>query len=145
MENLEQVDINTNTSEFASAVWNELMQPDQRNRLTDLLSARQKWKKAQNWTEGISQTFFLIATILAFSAYYWDTKLLSFLAGAVGGTGTGLFGFSKYAGSESSERSINLTRTWVEIRSGPSYNTFQSNNPDLENDTSADNPSIQAD
>lgn len=114
-----QVVITTNTSEFASAVWNELMQPDQRTRLADLLVARNKWKKSQNWTEGISQTFFIFASILAFAAFFWELKILSFLSGTIGATGTGLFAFSKYSGSESSERSINLARTWLEIRQGP--------------------------
>lgn len=61
--------------------------------------------------EAAGQALFVLATVLAFAASYWDTRgAIAFAAGLCGAAGLSVTRYAAYAGRESSERSLLLNR-----------------------------------
>lgn len=61
--------------------------------------------------EAVGQALFLLATVLAFAASYWDRGgAIAFAAGMCGAAGLGVTRYAAYAGRESSERALVLNR-----------------------------------
>ncbi|BCS82879.1 hypothetical protein QLL95_gp1244 [Cotonvirus japonicus] len=68
------------------------------------LRSKSRWKFIGDLTESLSQICVGIATVLAFSAGFYELNLLSFLSGSFGTSSLVLLQFSSYAMKESKER-----------------------------------------
>lgn len=61
--------------------------------------------------EAAGQALFVLATVLAFAASYWDRRgAIAFAAGLCGAAGLAVGRYAAYAGRESSERALLLNR-----------------------------------
>ena len=72
--------------------------------VNDNISARYTCRKTGHILEVVSQLFSLGSTILAFSAGFYDIKLLSFIAGCLGSLSLATLKTSAFALKESKER-----------------------------------------
>jgi hypothetical protein len=76
--------------------------------VNDNISARYTCRKTGHILEVVSQLFSLGSTILAFSAGFYDIKLLSFIAGCLGSLSLATLKTSAFALKESKERTTAL-------------------------------------
>lgn len=107
-------------NDLRNTVENELINPDIKEEVICLLKSRKRWKLVSNVTETTGQVIIVVSTILAFaSGVYKDNNVLSFAAGCTGTTSLALLNFSKYALSESNERTNTLNSLLTHINITP--------------------------
>jgi hypothetical protein len=81
-----------------------------RNEVRDLARSRQQWRSCANWAEGAGHIFLAAGTVAAFSAGFFATKFVAFVAGGSNVLFYALNRFSSYANRESEERTLVLNR-----------------------------------
>lgn len=102
--------------ELRTTVENELINPDIKEEVIELLKSRKKWKKISNITETMGQVLIAVSTILAFAGGVYDENTgLAFAAGCVSTTSLALLNFSKYSLGESNERNNLLNSLLIRI------------------------------
>jgi hypothetical protein len=74
------------------------------------IRSKTRWKIASDVIEFFAQILVGASTILAFSAGYFDDKILSFIAGAIGTLALVMLRFAVYAMNESKERTIQVNK-----------------------------------
>lgn len=111
-------------------VLQKIIQPAYIKDISSLVDWRFKWRKIGNYLESFSQLISLAGIILAFSAGFYDTKVLSFYSGCAGSVSLALLKGSAYAFSESKERtdSLNAILTKLNINSMPNIITEDTHN-----------------
>ena len=84
----------------------------------DSIAARYTCRKTGHILEVISQILSLGSTILAFSAGFYDIKLLSFIAGCLGSLSLATLKTSAFALNESKERTASLNKLLTQLNLG---------------------------
>ena len=82
------------------------------------ISARYTCRKTGHILEVISQLLSLGSTILAFSAGFYDDKMLSFIAGCLGSLSLATLKTSAFALKESKERTASLNKLLIKLNLG---------------------------
>ena len=84
----------------------------------DSIAARYTCRKTGHILEVISQILSLGSTILAFSAGFYDIKVLSFVAGCLGSLSLATLKTSAFALNESKERTASLNKLLTQLNLG---------------------------
>ena len=84
----------------------------------DNISARYTCRKTGHILEVVSQILSLGSTILAFSAGFYDNKMLSFIAGCLGSLSLATLKTSAFALNESKERTASLNKLLTQLNLG---------------------------
>ena len=84
----------------------------------DSIAARYTCRKTGHILEVISQILSLGSTILAFSAGFYDNKMLSFIAGCLGSLSFATLKTSTFALNESKERTTSLNKLLTQLNLG---------------------------
>jgi hypothetical protein len=85
--------------------------PDFLREVQDVIVWRWRWRKIANWAEGIAHLLLAAATVLVYSAGYFDkVAYLAYVAGCVNVGVLALLRIAAYANKESSERNVILNR-----------------------------------
>jgi len=84
----------------------------------DSIAARYTCRKTGHILEVISQILSLGSTILAFSAGFYDNKMLSFIAGCLGSLSLATLKTSTFALNESKERTTSLNKLLTQLNLG---------------------------
>lgn len=90
--------------ELTSDVLTNIVVPEYKDEIKDIIIWRRKWRKIANWAEASAQILLGMGTILAYSAGFFNTKYLSFASGCCSTLCVILLRYSKYANGESNER-----------------------------------------
>ena len=103
-----------NYADLAGPVFRDIIAPDFNAEIRDVVAWRHIWRKLANWVEGIAHIMLGVASILAFSAGFFNTPMLSYAAACASTVCLAMLRFSAYANNESIERNDilnNLLRT----------------------------------
>ena len=84
----------------------------------DNIAARYTCRKTGHILEVVSQILSLGSTILAFSAGFYDIKMLSFIAGCLGSLSLATLKTSAFALNESKERTASLNKLLTQLNLG---------------------------
>ena len=107
------METNANVSKLHQDVC-EILQRGYILEVTDLTNRRYSWRKASNWTGGLSKILIGIGVIISFCEGYFRTGYLALIAGVFGTMGMVSKQFSLYALNESKERESALKTTLIE-------------------------------
>jgi hypothetical protein len=94
------------SSDLINRIQTNLIDPNYYNDVDYNINGRSRWKMISDISGTVSQICTGVATILAFAAGYFNSNVLSFLAGCFGTVALVLIRFSSYAMQESSDRTI---------------------------------------
>ena len=86
--------------------------------IDDSIAARYTCRKTGHILEVVSQVLSLGSTILAFSAGFYDIKILSFIAGCLGSLSLATLKTSAFALKESKERTASLNKLLTRLNMG---------------------------
>lgn len=100
----------TTYSDLAGPLFRDVIAPDFEDEVRDVALWRHRWRKISNWVEGIAHVMLGAASILAFSAGFFDNKYLTYASACSSTVCLALLRFSAYANNESVERNTVLTR-----------------------------------
>jgi hypothetical protein len=100
----------TRYADLAAGVFADIIAPDFRAEVEDVVVWRHRWRKAANGFEGLAHLLLVAGAVLAFAAGFFDVRVLSFVAGCCGTLSLALLRFSVYANRESLERNSILER-----------------------------------
>ena len=91
--------------ELQDTIHNDIINPNIKQEIENLLLSRNKWRKVSNITETSGNIMIVLATIFSFSSgVYKDIETLSFVAGCINVMSLSLLKFSEYSSKESEER-----------------------------------------
>ena len=97
-------------SDLAGPLFRDVVAPDFEGEVRDVVLWRHRWRKISNWVEGVAHVLLGAASILAFSAGFFDNKYLTYASACSSTVCLALLRFSAYANNESVERNTVLTR-----------------------------------
>jgi hypothetical protein len=91
-------------------IYREIINPDLRRQFRDLATWRHRWRKISKWCEGVAHLLLGAASILAFSAGFFDSFSLSYSSACCSTTCVALLRFAAYAAGEATERDTELAQ-----------------------------------
>jgi len=97
-------------ADLAAPIFRDIIAPGYAMEVRDLATWRRRWRKISNWVEGLAHVMLGAASILAFSAGFFDDKFLSYASACSSTICLAMLRFSAYASNESVERNAALTR-----------------------------------
>jgi hypothetical protein len=101
----------TNTyTDLAGPIFRDVIAPDFESEIRDVVTWRRRWCKIANWVEGGAHMLLGAASILAFSAGFFNDRGLTYASACSSTVCLAMLRFSAYANSESIERSNILNR-----------------------------------
>lgn len=109
----------TTYASLSEAVFVNIVAPDFRAQVRDVVAWRHRWRKIANWAEGLSQFLVGAGTILAYAAGVFDDAYLSFAAGSCSTACIIMLRYAAYANRESVERNAILDSLLAAAGLGP--------------------------
>lgn len=121
----------TTYSSLATTIFTDIVGPDFTEEVRDVISWRHRWRKISNWSEGLSHVVLGAASILAFSAGFFENNYLSYASASCSTICLSMLRFSVYANNEQIERNATLSRllSTAGIENIPSENMPSENIP----------------
>lgn len=116
--------------DLRNEVFRDIIAPDYRFEIQNVVTSRHRWKKAANWFEGMAQVFLGVSTMLCFAAGFFGDKYWAFAAGCCSTCCQVLIWSSTYAENESAERHSILSRLLAGIGLGPVPPITDASTPD---------------
>lgn len=107
------------------AVLNNIVVPNYLAEIEDVINARHKWRKISSIIEAFGQVLLGVASVLAFSAGFFNNPYLTFAAACCSTLCLALGKLATYAESECVERNTILSRLLkrIELESMPSISS----------------------
>lgn len=133
-----------NYTDMRDAIFQQIVVPDYRREVAEVVTWRQRWRKIASFSEGIAQCFVGMSTLLAFAAGFFDSKYLSFAAGCCSTVCIVLLRYSTYAENESAERNGILARLLTRIGIAP-MPAITADAPDEDQRVVLDSKAIESD
>ena len=100
----------TTYTDLAGTLFRDVIAPDYTGEVRDVITWRHRWRKISNWVEGVAHVLLGVASVLAFSAGFFDNKYLTYASACISTLCLAMLRFSAYANNESVERNAILTR-----------------------------------
>ena len=101
---------NTSYTDLAGPIFRNIIVPDFEEEVKDVAQWRHYWRKISNCFEGIAHILLGVASILSFSAGFFNNIYLTYAAACGNTICLAMLRFSAYANNESIERNMILTR-----------------------------------
>jgi hypothetical protein len=105
--------------DLAAPLFREVIAPSFEREVRGLVASRLSWRKAANWVEGGAHVLLGGSSILAFTAGFYDSKLLSYASACCSTVCISMLRFAAYAANESSDRNAVLSRQLAAVGLSP--------------------------
>jgi len=109
----------TTYAALAAAIFADIIAPDYREEVQDIVLWRRRWARIADWTEGLAHALLGAGAMLAFAASFFGSGYVSFAAGCCSTACLALLRFSIYAAHECTARNAILDRLLAAAGLGP--------------------------
>lgn len=95
---------------LAGGLFRDVVAPSFVAEVRDVTAWRHHWRKIANWVEGVAHLLQGVASVLAFSAGFFNDLYLTYASACVGTVCLAMLRFAIYANNESVKQNIILSR-----------------------------------
>jgi hypothetical protein len=106
-------------TELRQTVEEDVLNPDIRINIINLLQSRNNWRKVSNIFETLGNLLIVIATVLSFTSGVYKNDVIAYVSGCVNIVSLSFLKFSEYSLNESEERNKLLNDLLVRININP--------------------------